>query len=335
MDDFLSQNEIDSLLTAMQSGELDVSDVGKSNEQDRRSEKIRKYDFRRPEKFSKDQTRTIQNIHDTFARLIITYLSAQLRSMVKVNVVSVDQLTYEEFIRSVSNPTIMGIFDMDSLEGNCVLEMNLTIAFSIIDRLFGGKGAVFDKMRALTEIEESVMKKIIARLLQHLREAWMQVYEINPKLAMLESNPQFAQVIGPNEMVILISFEVKIRDVEGMMNLCIPGIVLEPIANKLSASVWYANIKKKLSEEQLKTVKVKLLNSALPISVELGKTVVTLRDLLEVKEGDFIKLDTKVNSPLKIRVGNKIKFTAKPGKKSKNFAIVIEKVLSKEEAFNI
>ncbi len=335
MDDFLSQNEIDSLLTAMQSGELDVSEVAENDEQDRMREKIRKYDFRRPEKFSKDQTRTIQNIHDTFARLIITYLSAQLRSMVKVNVVSVDQLTYEEFIRSVNNPTIMGIFDMDSLDGNCVLEMNLTVAFSIIDRLFGGSGTTFDKVRALTEIEETVIKKIMSRLLQHMREAWMQVHEINPKLTMMESNPQFAQVVGPNEMVILISFEIKIRDVEGMMNLCIPGIVLEPIANKLSASVWYANIKKKLSEKQLEAVKGKLLNSFLPISVELGKTVVTLRDLLEVKKGDFIKLDSKVNSHLKIRVGDKIKFIAKPGKKGKKFAVIIEKVLSTEEAFNI
>lgn len=335
MDDFLSQNEIDSLLNAMQSGELDVSEVGGHTEKERIQEKIRKYDFRRPEKFSKDQTRTIQNIHDTFARLIITYLSAQLRSLVKISVVSVDQLTYEEFIRSVNNPTIMGIFGLGSLEGNCVLEMNLAVAFSIIDRLFGGKGATFDKMRALTEIEETVIKKIMARLLQHLRESWMQVYEINPKLGNLESNPQFAQVVGPNEMVILISFEVKIRDVEGMMNLCIPGIVLEPIASKLSASVWYANIKKQLNDDQLKAVKVKLMNSYLPVSVELGKTVVTLRDLLEVKKGDFIKLNSKVNSQLKIRVGNRIKFTAKPGKKGKNFAVVIERVLSPEEAVNI
>jgi flagellar motor switch protein FliM len=338
MDDLLSQNEIDALLNAMQSGDLNVSsdieDISLSPTKKGR-EKIRKYDFRRPEKFSKDQTRTIQNIHDTFARLVVTYLSAQLRSLVKMSVVSVDQLAYEEFIRSVSNPTIMGIFNMGTLEGNCILEMNLTLAFSIIDRLFGGAGTVFEKIRPLTEIEEAVIKKIMSRMLLNLREAWIQVYEINPKLLMTESNPQFTQIVGPNEMVVLISFEMKIHEVEGMVNLCIPGIVLEPIAQNLSASVWYATIKKSLNETELEAVKKKLYDSELEVIAELGSTMVVLKDLLELKEGDYIKLDNKTNQLLKIKAGSRVKFLGKPGRRGKQLAVEIKKVLTEEEASSL
>jgi flagellar motor switch protein FliM len=226
----------------------------------------------------------------------------------------------------------MGIFNMGTLEGNCILEMNLTLAFSIIDRLFGGLGGTFDKIRPLTEIEEAVIKKIMSRMLLNLREAWNQVYEINPKLLMTESNPQFTQIVGPNEMVVLISFEMKVHEVEGMVNLCIPGIVLEPIAQNLSAYVWYASIKKSLNDEELEAVKQKLYNSDLDVVVELGSTTVTLKDLLELKEGDYIRLDNKVNKFLKVKAGSKVKFIGKPGKVGKRLAVEIKKVLNDEEA---
>jgi flagellar motor switch protein FliM len=240
MTEVLSQDEIDQLLTAISAGDVEAEEAPKPAEQ----RKIKIYDFKRPDKFSKEQIRTVSIMHETFARLTTTSLSAQLRSLVQVHVASVDQLTYEEFIRSIPNPTTLAVINMDPLKGSAILEIDPAITFSIIDRLFGGKGESAKVTRDLTDIEQSVMEGIIVRVLGNMREAWSQVIDLRPRLGQIETNPQFAQIVPPTEMVVLVTLETKVGDVEGMMNFCIPYLTIEPIISKLSAQYWYSSVRR-------------------------------------------------------------------------------------------
>jgi len=326
MTEILSQDEIDALLAAISTGEVE-SEEPKSGIDKR---KVKIYDFKRPDKFSKDQLRTLQMIHETFARLSTTSLSAQLRALVSVHVASVDQLTYEEFIRSIPNPTTLGIINMDPLKGSAIFEIDPSITFTIIDRLFGGEGQPMKTNRELTEIEQSVMESIIVRLLTNLREAWATVIDLRPRLSQIETNPQFAQIVPPTDMVVLTTFETKVGEVEGMMNFCIPYITIEPIVTKLSAQYWYSSIRKGASSENFEMIKERLNTVYLPVSVELGSTELPVRDILQLKVGDVIKLDTKVTADLKVKVVDRVKFTAKAGivgvKKAVQITGIIEEI---------
>lgn len=202
---------------------------------------VKIYDFKRPDKFSKDQIRTVSIMHETFARLVTTSLSAQLRSFVEVHVFSVDQLTYEEFVRSIPNPTALAVIDMDPLKGSAILEIDPAITFSIFDRLFGGPGEAGGFARDLTAIEQAVMEGIIIRLLGNLRESWSRIVDLRPRFGGIETNPQFAQIVPPSEMVVLVTFETQVNEEKGMINLCIPYLTLEPIIPKLSARYWYSS----------------------------------------------------------------------------------------------
>ena len=236
MNEVLSQDEIDQLLTAISSGDSDTDNFTPVNS----TKKIKIYDFKRPSKISKEQLRTVSIMHETFARLTTTSLSAQLRSLVQVHVASVDELTYEEFIRSIPTPTTLAVINMDPLKGNAVLEIDPAITFCMIDRLFGGRGATSgNKNRELTDIEQEVMEGVIVRILANIREAWTQVIDLRPRFAQIETNPAFAQIVPPNEMVVLVTLETKVGDEEGMMNFCIPYLVLEPIVSKLSSQYWF------------------------------------------------------------------------------------------------
>ncbi len=310
MTEILSQDEIDALLTAISTGEVDTTEYSATQEQ----RKVKIYDFRRPDKFSKDQIRTLQMMHETFARLTTTALSAQLRALVSVHVASVDQLTYEEFVRSIPNPTTLAVINMDPLKGSGVLEIDPSITFTIIDKLFGGIGESSRITRELTDIELSVMEGIIVRILGNLREAWSNVIDLRPRLGNIETNPQFAQIVPPNDMVVLITLETKVGEVEGMTNLCIPYITIEPIISKLSAQYWYSSIRKGTTDENLAIIQGRLENVELQVVAEIGEVSVTMAEVLDLKIGDVIKLpDTKINSDMVLRVGGRKKYKCRPG----------------------
>ena len=192
-DDILSQSEIDRLLAQFASGDVDAEEIKAEKEQ----KKVKTYDFKRPDKFSKDQIRTLNMLHDNFARMYNTYLSTYLRALVDIEVASVEQLTYQEFVQSISNPSVIGILAVPPLKGNIILEFDTDICFAIIDRVFGGQGENTVKARVLTEIEEAVIRRMFDKALQHLREAWANVVNFNPKMEAMESNPQFAQIVPP------------------------------------------------------------------------------------------------------------------------------------------
>lgn len=336
MSEILSQEEIDALLSALSPAEpsdSSSSSMGtpqtpaKKKSDETHNKKIRVYDFKRPNKFSKEQIHTLQAIHENFARLLATYFSAHLRTVVQISVHSVEQLTYDEFIRSLPNPTLMAIFQLDPLEGNAIMDFNPSIIFTIIDRLFGGPGEAPEKIRDLTDIERVVIEKSISRTLDILREAWDNIIQFKPKLDTLESNPLFTQIVSPSEMVVLISFKTQFGDIEGLINLCIPFIVLEPIISKLSAHFWFAGTGKEATQENIQRIKHRIEKAVVNLSVVLGKATIQVGELLELQTGDVIMLDSKVNQLVELMVGSKLKFHGQPGVIGSKTAVQIVSVL--------
>jgi flagellar motor switch protein FliM len=334
MTEVLSQDEIDQLLTAISTGEVEGEEALRKTE----TRKIKIYDFKRPDKFSKDQIRTLQMMHETFARLTTTSLSAQLRTIVHVHVASVDQLTYEEFLRSIPNPTTLAVINMDPLKGSSILEIDPSITFTVIDRLFGGPGEASKINRELTDIELSVIEGIIVRILGNLREAWSNVIDLRPRLGNIETNPQFAQIVPPSDMVVLITLETKVGDVEGMTNFCIPYLTIEPIITKLSAQYWYSSIRKGGTKENLAILKKRLETVFIELKAELGEMEIPVKEVLRLQKGDIIKLDkTKISSEMELKIGNKKKFFVRPGVVGNRLAVQItgaaEPYLNEDEMF--
>jgi len=324
MTEVLSQDEIDQLLTAINAGETEIESIKPTAD----TRKIKIYDFKRPDKFSKEQIRTVQNMHETFARLTTTTLSASMRALVHVHVASVDQLTYEEFIRSIPTPTTLAVVSMDPLKGEAILEIDPSVTFTIIDRLFGGSGEGAKLNRELTDIEHSVMEGIIVRILGNMREAWTQVIDLRPRLSQIETNPQFAQIVPPSEMVVLVTLETKVGEVEGMMNLCIPYMTIEPIVSKLSAQFWYSSVRRGATTENLNILKEKLSSVEIPVIAEVGHISISVRDVLALRRGDVIRLySVHVDDPMALNVGNKKKFLCRPGVIGKKMAVQITKKL--------
>lgn len=323
--DVLSQSEIDDLLSALSTGVVSAEEIKSEQKQ----KKVKTYDFKRPDKFSKDQIRTLYMLHENFARLLNTYLSAHLRTLIHINVASVDQLTYEEFIRSLPNPSVINVFQMRPLKGNAILELNPNIVFSIIDRLFGGPGLPPAKPRSLTDIEETIVRRVINKAMESLQEAWKQVIPIEPKADVIETNPQFTQIVPPNDMVVIITLQAKIGQAEGLINICIPYLVLEPIMSKLTTTFWVASsLAKQSSPESVSALQRKLEKAPIPLVVEMGRVTVTVQELLELAIGDVLQLETKVDSDLDIIIGNKEKFRCKPGLAGNRMAVQITKVAS-------
>jgi flagellar motor switch protein FliM len=322
--DVLSQNEIDALLAALSSGEMDAEELKKEDTQ----KKIRAYDFKRAVRFSKDHIRSLTRIHENFARYLTTYFSAQLRTFVQINVVQVEQLPYDEFIRSIPKMTILNIFEADPLEGRMVLEVHPNVAYAMLDRLLGGQGLAPTKINALTEIETIVMERIFNRAFESLQEAWKTVLDISPILEALETNPQFMQIVSPNETIALISLSTKIGDTTGMINLCIPHVVIEPIMSKLSVHHWFVSQKKMRAPEEIEILGQRVSKAKLPVVAELGSSSITIREFLGLAVGDVIGLNKSVDDGLHIKVGDKLKFIGSPGSIKGRLAVQIDEIVS-------
>lgn len=327
MGDVLSQSEIDALLQALNSGSVDADEL----KEEERKKKVRVYDFRRPNKFSKDQLHTLHVIYESYARLLGTFLSAQLRVAVQVEILSVEQLTYEEFIRSIPNPTILNIFSLFPLEGSGMMEINPKLGFAFLDRLLGGPGDALSKLRALTEIELTVVEKLSQRMLSYLQEPWGSIIELEPSLERVETNPQFTQLVSPTEIVMIVSMETKMGDIMGMINMCIPFLVLEPILDKLTVHYYYSASHKQPTPENINIIQNRLGSTVIPIRVLLGGTTLTVGDLLELNVGDVVLLNKKIQDDLQVVIGNTTKFLGKPGTYENKMAIQVSSVLEEVE----
>ncbi|PAB61261.1 flagellar motor switch protein FliM [Anaeromicrobium sediminis] len=325
MSDVLSQSEIDQLLQALSTGEVDAQEI----KEEINEVKIKDYDFRRPDKFPKDQIRTLHIIHENYARLLKNFLSGYLRSLVSVEVISVEQLSNYEFTNSISNPTILGIVDFSPLEGQIIMDIGPDIAFSFVDRLLGGNGDLFEEKRGFTEIELSLLKKIVREMAKLLKDPWENVIELRPKIEKIETNSQFAQIVSPNETIALVTLNIKIGEIEGMINICIPHILVEPILPKLNTKFWFNTKTKESTKEDEEIIEKRIEKSNIIVKAILGTSSITVRDFLELQIGDVIPIDATIKQDAKVYVGKNLKYTGKIGTKGNKMAIRIENVLTK------
>ncbi|MBD3879053.1 MAG: flagellar motor switch protein FliM [Selenomonadaceae bacterium] len=326
--DVLTQEQIDALLAAANDESTDLEQL----KQEEPARKIKVYDFKRPDKFSKDQIRTLYMLHESFARLLNTYMSSHLRTLVNVDVASVEQLTYQEFVQSLVNPSVITILGVPPLKGNIIFEISTEIAFAYLDRVFGGDGTTAIKSRVLTEIEDAVMRRFVNSAMERFKESWSNVTPMNPILEATESNPQFTQIVPPNDMVVIITMNTKLGEVEGFMNICIPYLVLEPIMSKLTTTFWVAaSAAKDDKSGYAEIIRKKLNKTKVPFVVEVGRVQISIREFLTLGFGDVLQLNTKVKEDFPCMVGSNAKFLCRPGTFGKKLAVQITQVVQKGE----
>ena len=334
--DVLSQLEVESLLNAMGSGgsapgaaapgAAGASPQGAAAQRPR--DKITPYDFKRPERVGKEQMRALQTLHEGFGRNFAAGLSAMLRAMVEVKLASVDQLTYSEFVFSLENPTCFNLLKAEPLEGNLILDINPSILYPIIDRLLGGgREATSMARRPLTEIELRLVSRITGLFLEQLRHAWENVLALQLEVVRVESNPQLVQIVPPNEVVVVISFELALGDIRGMVNLCIPYNAIERISGKLSANSWVAYGRRQATAESIQHISNSLRSSLVELRVRLARTPITTGELLGLRVGDVITTHKDIHSPLLVTVEGVPKYRASPGVVKGHKAIRIEEVV--------
>lgn len=318
--EILSQNEIDALLSALSTGEMSPEELKKEEQE----KKVRVYDFKRALRFSKDQIRSLTRMHDNLARILTTFFASKLRTYVQLEVASTDQIPYGEFIQSIPNRTILNVFEVPPLDGRILMEVNPNIAYAMLDRLLGGHGVSMNKVDNLTEIETRIMSSLFDHAFENYREAWENIIDIDPIATDFETNPQFLQMVSPNETVVVISLNTTIGETSGMINICIPHVVLEPIIPKLSVHYWMQNPdKKERNPEESANLNKRIKRASLPVIAELGQSSITVEQFLMLAQGDIIALNTLIDDPLTVKVGNVPKFTAQPGQIHKKLAVQI------------
>ena len=333
--DVLTQTEVEGLLSAMAAGgdaaapaASALAEAGAAAGPKAR-EKVSPYDFKRPERVGKEQMRALQTLHEGFGRNFAAGLSALLRSMVEVKLTSVDQLTYSEFVFSLENPTCFNLLKAEPLEGNLILDINPSIIYPIIDRLLGGgREPTIMARRPLTEIELRIVSRITNLFLDELHRAWENVLDLRLEVIRVESNPQLAQIVPPNEVVVVISFELALGEVRGMMNLCIPYNTIERISGKLSANSWIAYGRRTATPENIEQISQTLRSSLVGLNVRLASTRITAGELIGLRVGDVIATEKDVHSPLLVMVEGVPKFRAFPGALKGHKAIRIEQVIA-------
>jgi flagellar motor switch protein FliM len=312
MAEILSQEEIDALLSA-----LDVDEIPEEAPVVKGTRRVKEYDFKRPDKFSKDQIRTLHMIMENFSRSWSTFLSGKLRSLVHVEVVSIDQLPYEEFIKVTFSPSVIAIISMEPLEGNAIFDVSPPVAFSIIERLVGGTGTGSSMVRELTEIEEALMVNVVSDALRVLKNAMSELFQVKPMLEGIEYNPQFTQIVPPGEMTLFISFEMRIEENRGMLGLCLPHMLLEPVLSSLSTERFFRRASKSQEEQELytSTIARSIEPVGLDIMVEVGKLDRSVKEILDLSPGDIIRLPTRLNDLFRMYIGQDPNphFVTRPG----------------------
>jgi flagellar motor switch protein FliM len=334
--DVLSQTEVESLLSAMASGGAEAAtaavpaagqDAGVFLPSGTR-EKVTPYDFKRPERVGKEQMRALQTLHEGFGRNFGAGLSSLLRSIVEVKLTSVDQLTYSEFVFSLENPTCFNLLQAEPLEGNLILDINPSILYPIIDRLLGGgrEGGPLAR-RPLTDIELRLVSRITGLFLEELHHAWENVLDLKLQVLQVESNPQLVQIVPPNEVVVLISFELTIGELRGMVNLCIPYNAIERISGRLSANSWSAYGRRQATPETIQQISATVCTSLVELKVRLAQTRIRTSELIGLRVGDLITTEKDMRSPLVVAVEGIPKFGARPGVYKGHKAVCIEAAL--------
>lgn len=326
MGEVLSQSEIDNLLAALSTGELDVEQMQETGEK-----QVKDYDFKRPAKFSKEHLRTLEIIYEHYGRLISTNLPVYLRKNVQISVTSSEAVTFSEFTNALANPVILGIVDFKPLSGNIIIELASNLGFAMIDRMLGGQGIPLDRTRDFSEIEMTILEKLMVVCMQLMREPWRNVVDVNPIMERIETNAQFAQVISPSDMIAIVTMNLKLGDVEGHMNICLPYFTLEDVMDKLNTKYWFSTMQKEDSESYGNHIEALIKRIDIPVKAVLGKCQVSVNDFMGLQPGDIIRLGTGVSSEMNVYVGNIKKFTALPGSSKDKYAVRVTSVIREGE----
>ena len=326
----LSQEEIDALVNQLAAPEA-VEPSGLE------ARKIKSFDFRfnkRLDKFSNNQLQTLRTLHENFTRLLNNSLSVYLRTRVEATIVSIEQISYGDFIASIGIPSILSIYSMDPLPGSGIVQVDLNLVFSIIDRLLGGPGWFPQKLRDLTDIERTLMQRFMARMLNSYRESWNYLLTLSLKIEALDSNPQFIPRIIPlDQIVAFVSCELKIGEMSGVMNFCLPYLVLQSIGPQLSDFQWSPSVVagRGTTDQDIAQLARNVERAGVDVRVELGKTVVSLRDLIALQPGDLVLFDKPVDQPLAVTVNEREKFKVFPGVNRDKLAVRVAQIVENEE----
>lgn len=322
MTDVLTEDEVDLLLKSVSPREAEPGTHESHHHDDRHD--LFHYDFRRPERVSKEQLKGLQSLFEAFARELSIALPPFLRAVVRVDLVSIDQLTYDEFILSVARPTALSIINMAPLEGNALIELSPSIVFPIVDRILGGKGASLAKTRELTEIENRIVHRLMLMILDSLRRSWEQLIEFKLTVVHQESDPLIVQIVAGSEMVILVAYEVHIGETVGSMNMCIPLMVLNPVLDQISQQSRYT---RRMSPDMVERTRAQIERSLkkahAPLDAILGRLQVSIGDILRLQVGDVIQLDSDSKAPLPVEVGSIPRFKAYCGRRGEQSAVQI------------
>ena len=325
MSDVLSQSEIDNLLSALNSGEFDPNATPEEDER-----QVKDYNFARPSKFSKEHLRTLVFIYEHYARLLSTTLPVYLRKNVQVEVMHSEAATYQEFSNSLSNPVLLGVVNFAPLEGNIIMEMATGLGYAIVDRMLGGDGQPLEKSRDFTEIELTIIERIMVVCVNLLVEPWQTVAQLEPMLDRIETNSQFAQFVTPNEMTSIITMNIKIGTAEGLMNICIPYDVIEPVIDKLNTKNWYSSNETTEIGTYKEVIEESLQKAQIPVRAIMGRSAISVNDFMHLLPGDIIKIDTHLEDELDVYVGNIKKFSAIPGAYDDSYAVKIKSIYREE-----
>lgn len=318
--DVLSQSEIDALLDALSTGDVKIEELQETQKQ----VDYKLYDFRRPNKFSKDQLRTLQVLHGVFARLLSSFLTGYLRNNIQIEVASVDQLTYEDFIHSIPSPTVLTIFSASPLKGTAIIQLDPMFLFPMIDLFFGGNGEAPRTIRELTEIELSVARKLSHKILENLALAWKDIVQVETAIETVETNPHLHQIFSFNEIVALVTLTTEVGGgVKGFINLCLPFPLLDPLVSQLAHQRRFGPLSATGDDQEVKKMQYWLGFPMVDLAVLAGQTQITVHDFLQLQEGDVLLLDRKVDQDMDLYIGEQLKFKVQAGTLAKQLAVQI------------
>ncbi len=319
MSEVLSQQEIDRLLTGISSGEIKEENISEVLEH----KEIYEYDFRRPTRVSKDQLKTIRNMHENFSELFGFYLASRLQTMTSIDLLAVDQLRYSEYVLSIANPCVVYIFDIEETEGRAVFELPPNLVFMIVERLLGGIGGKATQPRAITPIEQRLMQPVIREALKKLSDAWKPIQELTFNLYGFESNSDFVQIAPASEIVIVISFEVRVGEDTFLVNLCYPSFALEDVITKLNVQFYPGNLSNRNKRVSYDKLTAHLQKTDMEVKSILGRSQITVQELMKLEVGDVITTNRHVEEEIPIYIQNRLKYFGRPGIVDDKLAIKI------------
>ncbi len=331
MDQILSQDEVDALLSAVDRGEVPDASVAVVAPAAAARRAVLRYNFRKPNRVSKDQVRMLHSIHETFARLYSASLTTMLRGLVEMELKTVEQLTYGEFVMALSSPTCLVIFNMDPLKGGAAFEINANLLFRMIDRLLGGSGLLPVRLRDFTEVEQVLIDRIAVRAMMDLQQAWQHAGTFAFRIAHLESNPQFVQLTAPSEVVVVVTFDMRLGEETGQLTLAFPHLLLEPVMPKLNTHRYFATAQRAVSQEEDAGLNAMVMRVQLPVRGVLAEVPVTVRRLLELAPGDVLPLGRPATTPAVVELAGIPRFTARLGESGRHKALRIVAPIPKEE----